>query len=305
MGIDAHRRLLVFRLLWLAGVAWSSDSRYAAAGSSNGTVCVLPVRALGAEPLHLEGHSAGVLVLAWSPRGGETLLASGGADAAVRVWTLRYYDDRPAQLRLVGVRVGLEHTHDVASLAWSPAGLLASGSKDASVLVYEVPEGDGLPPLVRRDSLEGHTGKVSALSWSQDGTQLASSSLDSTVRVWELPASPGGKAPVWALPEQCIWSRWIWSSTTTTTRLACARRSPEGQVEPPAEEPPYTYYLHYMLVDFQQQLRLLRRMTYGDLDGDDLNKLGLLDIRDSALAPTHRGQMCLPAREVEPAGCVV
>lgn len=251
--------------------------------------------------MHLEGHTAGVLALAWTAHGGprgKLMLASGAADSTVRVWVLSYATEQ--QLRLLEARVSEHHTHDIASLAWSPSGLLASGSNDASVLVYEVPHADEGSPLVKRASLEGHTGGVYSLSWSADSTQLASSSRDSTVRIWELPDVPGEKAQVWTLPEQCVWSRWI---SLPTPRLACARRSPDGQGEPPADEAPYTYFLQFMLVDFQQQLRLLRRMTYGELDEDDLSRLGLLDIRDLALAPTHHGEICLPERILPPAGC--
>jgi len=289
------------KLDFMRSLAWPSDSRYLAAGSSNGTVCVLPVFAPTAEPMHLEGHTAGVLALAWTAHGGprgKLMLASGAADSTVRVWVLSYATEQ--QLRLLEARVSEHHTHDIASLAWSPSGLLASGSNDASVLVYEVPHADEGSPLVKRASLEGHTGGVYSLSWSADSTQLASSSRDSTVRIWELPDVPGEKAQVWTLPEQCVWSRWI---SLPTPRLACARRSPDGQGEPPADEAPYTYFLQFMLVDFQQQLRLLRRMTYGELDEDDLSRLGLLDIRDLALAPTHHGEICLPERILPPAGC--
>jgi hypothetical protein len=129
---------------------------------------------------------------------------------------------------------------------------------------------------------------------------LASSSLDSAVRLWELPEKAAAKPPVWVMADECTWSRWI---SLPTPRLACARRQSEGQKEPPADEPPYTYFLQYMLVDFEQQFRLLRRMTYGVLDEDELNTLGLLGIRDTALALTHQGRSCMPQNVSLPAGC--
>jgi WD40 repeat protein len=63
-----------------------------------------------------------VTQLSWSPDG--KLLASGGSDAAVRLWTA---DGAPA-----GVLQG--HTDAVEVVAWSPDGImLASGSDDTTV----------------------------------------------------------------------------------------------------------------------------------------------------------------------------
>jgi WD40 repeat protein len=69
---------------FLRAVAWSKDSNYVAAGSSNGTVCVLPLLREGVggpvvprSKLYLWGHTAIVTALGWVERSGdEVLLAS-------------------------------------------------------------------------------------------------------------------------------------------------------------------------------------------------------------------------------------
>ena len=71
------------------------------------------------------------------------------------------------------------HTDRVFALAGLPGGLVASGSWDGTVRVWEVESG----LLVRK--LAGHTSSVGALVGLPGGL-LASGSDDSTVRVWEV-----------------------------------------------------------------------------------------------------------------------
>lgn len=75
------------------------------------------------------------------------------------------------------------HRHTVTSLAITPDGrLLASGSRDGTVRLWDLPQGDLLGVL------RGHSTWVSiwAIAISADGKRLASASDDLTIRVWEL-----------------------------------------------------------------------------------------------------------------------
>ena len=74
----------------------------------------------------LAGHTAGVLAVAASPRGG--LVASAGADSSVKVWDVRA---REAAATLS------PHSHPVNALAYSSSGhLLASADEAGAVCLH-------------------------------------------------------------------------------------------------------------------------------------------------------------------------
>jgi WD40 repeat protein len=65
------------------------------------------------------------------------------------------------------------------SLAFSPdSNLLAAGSYDGSIHVYQVPSGEEVAVL------HGHIGAIYDLIFTNDGTTLLSISEDGSIRLW-------------------------------------------------------------------------------------------------------------------------
>jgi len=95
-------------------------------------------------------------------------IASGGADGTVRV------------LSTSGEHVGKStaHTDIVNSVALDSKGTVASGSRDRTVRVYD-------PSIGRSYVVGDHDHWVMSVTWSDDGTRLASGSEDGTVGIWE------------------------------------------------------------------------------------------------------------------------
>lgn len=84
------------------------------------------------------------------------------------------------------------HSARSFSVAWSPLipGLLASGSDDTKILVWEValPKPEGSPKKVNfMRQLVGHKSNIRALSWNFEQRQiLISGSWDATMRIWNV-----------------------------------------------------------------------------------------------------------------------
>jgi WD40 repeat protein/serine/threonine protein kinase len=111
-------------------VAFSPDGQRLATGGEKNTVKILDVQT-GRELLPpLEGHSAEVYTVAFSPDAEGRWIASAGEDSTVKVW-----DSHTGKL----LRSFRGHKGLVSSLAFSPDGRwLVSGSRDHTVKVWDV-----------------------------------------------------------------------------------------------------------------------------------------------------------------------
>jgi WD40 repeat protein/tRNA A-37 threonylcarbamoyl transferase component Bud32 len=195
----------------IRGLAYAADgSRLASAGYDR-TVRIWDADS-GEQLFCFKGHRGRVQTVAFRPDG--TGLASGGEDRAVRFW--------PADRHQEFVSAPTHASGSVYAVAFSPDGTrLVSGGSDATVRLWGVPGGQqhtlatGLPGAVRCLSfspsgtlvavgagkqltlwevettrlarhLEGHTDRVSAVSFSPNGRALASASFDGHVRVWNV-----------------------------------------------------------------------------------------------------------------------
>ena len=161
----------------------------------------------------LTGHTSGVGAIAFKDNG---TLISGGENSTLRAWhvalgtqrwekdvgdwvyavalpshnphfiayggggnykiRMRYSDDGDWRGDVAG------HTSQIVCLAFKPNSyLLASGSQDNTVRIWDVGDRDNLRHV---RTLRGHTDDVNSVAWSPDGRTLASASDDGTVRLW-------------------------------------------------------------------------------------------------------------------------
>jgi WD40 repeat protein/tRNA A-37 threonylcarbamoyl transferase component Bud32 len=125
----------------------------------------------------LRGHTQYVFGIGFSPDG--TRLASAGDDNWVVVWELA----TGRQLRR------LPHANTVYRVQFTPDGQRVASASEAGIRIWEV--ATGLDIL----TLHGHRTPVSCLSFSSDGTHLASGSFDGAIRIWDArPWTPEGAA---------------------------------------------------------------------------------------------------------------
>ena len=167
----------------VTGVAFSSDGRYLASGSTDGTVRLweLSTDARGVvtatASLTLTGHTDQVLSVAFSPS--EPLLATASADKTIRLWELAP-DSEPPAAKAVATLVG--HKREVTRLAFSDDGnYLLSGSRDATVRLWNVAARNTNAVF----ALTGHTNVVQGIDFSHDGRYIATGDGVGDVRIWD------------------------------------------------------------------------------------------------------------------------
>ena len=151
--------------------AWSPDGGRFASADKAGVVRIWDPasRSKTAEPLAvLRGHTAWVTSLSWeplhsapAPASGEPracdYLASASKDKTVRVWNVR---TKTCAFVLSG------HSDSVEALRWGGVGLIYSGSRDRTVIVWSVDADRSRGKHVR--TLTGHAHRVNALALSTD-----------------------------------------------------------------------------------------------------------------------------------------
>ena len=142
------------------------------------------------------------LSVAWSPDGLQ--LASGAADATVRLWG---HADAGTPALLKG------QSDAGRALAWSPDGTQLA---TAGATIWDRATGRVV------HQLRGHTDGVMAICWSPDGSRLATASRDKTVRIWD--ARSGALLRVLLKHDDWVWSV-DWSPDGS--RLASSGQRPD------------------------------------------------------------------------------
>jgi WD40 repeat protein len=145
--------------------------------------------------LHLNTEPARI---AFGPRG---LLAAGGRDGTVELWTLGAAD--AVEATTAHLLPGSLHG-PVASLAFSPDGQwLAAGGQSRSVQLWRL---DPAGRLVAAHSLPGHGVLVAEVAFSPDSRWLATvDGYDGMLRLWDLQAAdPAAQPSVIAAGERAM-----------------------------------------------------------------------------------------------------
>jgi WD40 repeat protein/serine/threonine protein kinase len=156
-------------------VAFSRDGKKFATGSHPDRALRLWDADTGQPLMTLQGHTAGIRAVEFSPDG--RLIATGGGDGTVRLW-----DAHTGQARAT-LRGALPRgaTYEIIhSVAFSPDGrLLAEGGLNSKVRIWHVATGRLLHTLTEP------RGWILSLAFSPDSRHLAVSSGDKRVRLWE------------------------------------------------------------------------------------------------------------------------
>ena len=117
-----------------------------------------------------DGHSDGVMSVAYSPDGSKII--SGSEDRTVRMWDARTGKSLET--------AEMQHPSSVWFAAFSPDGSqIASGGYGSTIRIWDVQTGH----LVH--TLEVCQGWVRCGAYSPDGTRIVSGSFDNTVRLWD------------------------------------------------------------------------------------------------------------------------
>jgi hypothetical protein len=168
----------------------------------DGKLLIWDLREKGDKPTYevLKAHNGDVNCLSFNPKH-EHMVATGGSDALVNIWDLRFLTSKLHECAA--------HKEGVFQVSWSPhsPNILGSCSSDRRLLIWDLskigaeqsPEDaqDGPPELLFVHG--GHTAKVSDFSWNcSDPWTIASVAEDNILHIWQptgtvyMPDGEGG-----------------------------------------------------------------------------------------------------------------
>ncbi|ABN67995.2 transcriptional repressor TUP1, partial [Scheffersomyces stipitis CBS 6054] len=179
--------------LYIRSVCFSPDGKLLATGAEDKLIRIWDLNTKRIIKI-LRGHEQDIYSLDFFPDGDR--LVSGSGDRTVRIWDLR-----SSQCSLT-----LSIEDGVTTVAVSPDGqLIAAGSLDRTVRVWDSTTGflvERLDSGNENGNGNGHEDSVYSVAFTINGKQIASGSLDRTVKLWNLEGkqdpqgnnSPGKKS---------------------------------------------------------------------------------------------------------------
>ncbi len=164
-------------------VMFNTNGEFVAAGDSDGEIHFWDA-GNGNEIQTLLGQLRSIHGLAFSSR--KNLMASGSYDHTVSLWSLE---------ELLAPLWNVELDYPVECVAFHPDGeTLMASTKGCDIHVISCKSGE----VIYR--LTGHEGTIRNLSFSSDGSVLASASCDGSVRIWDVIS--GSVNHVFTMPQR-------------------------------------------------------------------------------------------------------
>ncbi|TVY32818.1 Coronin-like protein [Lachnellula occidentalis] len=155
--------------------------------SGGGAFAVIPVNEKGRLPEQIplfRGHTGPVLDTDWNPFN-DRVIASGSDDGKVFIWQVpdgfSLYSDAEEPVDVAPVSKLTGHSRKVGQVLFNPAAenILASASGDYTIKLWDI--GAGKSNLTLK-----HGDIVQSLSWSANGSMLATTSRDKKLRIWDV-----------------------------------------------------------------------------------------------------------------------
>ena len=180
---ESYDQIRITRNAWDSNFCSVNPSFFAVVLESGGggSFMVAPLTSTGKFDVHYPticGHKGNVLDIAFNPFN-DYLIASGSEDSTVKVWQIPeggLKDDmREPAVTLNG------HGRKVGQVMWHPTAnnILFSSSADLTIRVWNVETGEQI------HMIEGHGDTIYDMSFSYDGSKMATTCKDKKLRVFD------------------------------------------------------------------------------------------------------------------------